>query len=186
MSMISAQIDELRLMARLVREYEYKEISRMLRKAADTILVMDERLRDAERHHRIDMDVIGLMYHPEIVEQLEAENAKLRTQLADVTESMGRVEERCAKLRELISEPTKCDSCEAMLDCDECLRADVTHKERKRLKYENDRLRNLVARVWVVARLLHANKHITDMRITDEFRAECEEEFSELGIEVDG
>lgn len=31
----------------------------------------------------------------------EAENAKLRQQLADVTESMGRVEERCAKLREL-------------------------------------------------------------------------------------
>ena len=32
-------------------------------------------------------------------ERLEAENAKLRTQLADVTASMGRVEERCAKLR---------------------------------------------------------------------------------------
>lgn len=32
----------------------------------------------------------------------EAENAKLRQQLADVTESMGRVEERCAKLRELV------------------------------------------------------------------------------------
>lgn len=28
-------------------------------------------------------------------------NAKLHQQLADVTESMGRVEERCAKLREL-------------------------------------------------------------------------------------
>lgn len=78
MSMISAQIDELRLMARLVREYEYKEISRMLREAADTISVMDERLRESERHHRIDMDVVGLMYHPEIVERLEAENDKLR------------------------------------------------------------------------------------------------------------
>ena len=32
---------------------------------------------------------------------LLAENAALRTQLADVTESMGRVEERCAKLRKL-------------------------------------------------------------------------------------
>ena len=31
----------------------------------------------------------------------EAENARLRQQLADVTESMGRIEERCAKLREL-------------------------------------------------------------------------------------
>lgn len=36
-----------------------------------------------------------------VAESLETENAKLRTQLADVTESMGRVEERCAKLREL-------------------------------------------------------------------------------------
>ena len=35
-------------------------------------------------------------------DQLKAENAKLRQQLADVTESMGRVEERCAKLRELV------------------------------------------------------------------------------------
>lgn len=40
---------------------------------------------------------------PELCEQnaeLHRENATLRTQLADVTESMGRVEERCAKLRE--------------------------------------------------------------------------------------
>lgn len=34
--------------------------------------------------------------------ELQDENAKLRTQLADVTESVGRVEERCAKLRELV------------------------------------------------------------------------------------
>ena len=32
------------------------------------------------------------------------ENAKLRTQLADVTESMGRVEGRCAKLRKLAAD----------------------------------------------------------------------------------
>lgn len=38
------------------------------------------------------------------VGQLEAENEKLRTQLADVTESMGRVEERCAGLREACAE----------------------------------------------------------------------------------
>ena len=35
------------------------------------------------------------------IARLKAENDTLRTQLADVTESMGRVEERCAKLREL-------------------------------------------------------------------------------------
>ena len=33
---------------------------------------------------------------------LKKENAKLRQQLADVTVSIGRVEERCAKLRELL------------------------------------------------------------------------------------
>ena len=32
-------------------------------------------------------------------DQLKAENAELRQQLADVTESIGRVDERCAKLR---------------------------------------------------------------------------------------
>ena len=46
-------------------------------------------------------DLVDCMVHPDIPDQLAAENAKLRTQLADVTESMGRVEERCAKLREL-------------------------------------------------------------------------------------
>ena len=36
-SMISAQCDNLRVMARLVREYDAKEVSRELRDAADTI-----------------------------------------------------------------------------------------------------------------------------------------------------
>lgn len=35
---------------------------------------------------------------------LEADMEGVRQQLADVTESMGRVEERCAKLRELCGE----------------------------------------------------------------------------------
>lgn len=37
MNEINALAHELRLMARLVRDYDYKEISRMLREAADTI-----------------------------------------------------------------------------------------------------------------------------------------------------
>ena len=36
------------------------------------------------------------------LEDARAENAKLRQHLADVTVSIGRVEERCAKLRELL------------------------------------------------------------------------------------
>jgi hypothetical protein len=42
------------------------------------------------------------------VVRLMAENAKLYTQLADVTESMGRVEERCAKLRKLVVDICSC------------------------------------------------------------------------------
>ena len=61
------------------------------------------------------------------VETLQAENAKLRDAL-----------DFCLKY------VPKCDECEAMLDCDECLRADTSHKERKRLDYENAELRELV------------------------------------------
>jgi DNA repair ATPase RecN len=40
--------------------------------------------------------------------EIDEENAQLRQQLADVTESMGRVEERCAKLRELVRDYERC------------------------------------------------------------------------------
>ena len=49
---------------------------------------------------------------------LERENVKLRQQLADVTESMGRVEERCAKLRGLVKYTLLC--CERGWPCEEC------------------------------------------------------------------
>ena len=45
MSMLNTQIDDLRLMARLVRDYDYSQISQMLREAADTIEVLRERLQ---------------------------------------------------------------------------------------------------------------------------------------------
>lgn len=48
MSMLSSQADELRLMARLVRDYDYKEISRMLREAADTIEGLRDRLQELQ------------------------------------------------------------------------------------------------------------------------------------------
>lgn len=49
-----------------------------------------------------------------------------------------------AKLREELADAPKCEACEAMLDCDECLRADGSHKERRRLSTENAKLRELV------------------------------------------
>ena len=61
------------------------------------------------------------------MDALEAENAKLQEEL-----------DLCLRLA------PDCDGCEAMLDCDECLRADSSQKERKRLDYENAKLRELL------------------------------------------
>lgn len=58
-------------------------------------------------------------------------------------------------------------------------------RENESLKMENDELRELVCRIWNAARLMQANEHITGMRITDEFRSECEAKFAKLGIDVD-
>jgi len=74
MSMLSLQIDELRKAAEY---YDGSEAASIMRYAADTIW----QLRDD-------------------LQRTNTENAALRMQLADVTKSMGRVEERCAKLRE--------------------------------------------------------------------------------------
>ena len=74
--MLSAQIDELRKAAEY---YDDSEVASIMRYAADTIW----ELRESVHRERAEADT-------------------LRTQLADVTESMGRVEERCAKLRELV------------------------------------------------------------------------------------
>ena len=81
--MISAQIDELRELAGDgSMEWVAGPISAsVLREAADTIWQLRDDLQRAN-----------------------AENAKLRTQLADVTESMGRVEERCARMRKACAE----------------------------------------------------------------------------------
>lgn len=46
MSMLTAQVENLRIMARLVRDYDYREISRALREAADTIENLRNRLTE--------------------------------------------------------------------------------------------------------------------------------------------
>ena len=52
-----------------------------------------------KRMHELDDYVDALIAENR---RLQDENATLRQQLANATESMGRVEERCAKLRELV------------------------------------------------------------------------------------
>lgn len=59
----------------------------------------------------------------DVLEELQHENATLRTQLADVTVSMGRVEERCARLRELcrrFSDYVSQDRCEGCVYKSRC------------------------------------------------------------------
>lgn len=45
---LSSQVNNLRLMARLVRDYDYKEISRMLREVSDTIMSLWNSLTTSE------------------------------------------------------------------------------------------------------------------------------------------
>ena len=49
-----------------------------------------------------------------------------------------------ADMLDEVADTPKCETCESMLDCDECLRADASQKERKRVDYENAKLRELV------------------------------------------
>ena len=70
------------------------------------------------------------------VETLQAENSKLRDELDLCLKQVKKCEECEAMFN--------CEDCEAMLDCDECLRADSSQKERKRVDYENAKLRELV------------------------------------------
>jgi rubrerythrin len=49
--MLTAQVENLRIMARLVRDYDYREISRTLREAADTIENLRNRLTDQTCHN---------------------------------------------------------------------------------------------------------------------------------------
>ena len=92
MSMLSGQCDRLRKAARTERALGHYNLDFLLMDAADTITELRDRLQESERHHRVDMEVIGEMVHPEVVEQLEAENANLRelveTLLADAMENV--------------------------------------------------------------------------------------------------
>lgn len=73
-----------------------REIDAAIRKQTMEIAIATGEMPDYVGHKD---EIYGL--HCDIG-RLERDNAELRTQLANVTESMGRVEERCAKLQELV------------------------------------------------------------------------------------
>lgn len=114
-------------------------------------------------------------YHDRISHGLEAENARLRKEVADWQDQYVRVVERNRELRESVAAAKK------------------AAKERQASEFrkyyevcdEGDELRELVKKIWVCARLMDANRQIEGMRITDSFREECEAAFAKLGIEVD-
>ena len=101
------------------------------------------------------------------------------TVLASIAES---IEAENAKLRDELANAPKCEECEAMLDCDECLRADGSHKERRRLSVENAKLRELVCE----AHSCKTNEGCCEDCYCDEGCCPIERRMQELGIEVDG
>lgn len=90
---------------------ERKDVQEALERRIDELCAEVERLRQELAIHESSeqekvIDYLGKECADWEVQYLALadENAKLRTQLADVTESVGRMEERCAKLRELVRE----------------------------------------------------------------------------------
>lgn len=79
MSMLSAQSDELRKKAEELRHVHADDASAGLlfaamgamREAADTIENLRDRLQESERHNRINLEVMGEMHHPEIVDLMQ-------------------------------------------------------------------------------------------------------------------
>jgi predicted RNase H-like nuclease (RuvC/YqgF family) len=112
------------------------------------------------------------------IEELEAMNKRLRKENDTLCH---RIDELCRENEKLMGEladAPKCDACEAMLDCDECLRADGSHKERRRLSAENDKLRELVKAMTPFLCCM-------PFASCNTLAANVRERMRELGIEVD-
>ena len=86
----------------------YRDESREWREVAERAQAENAKLREqvaeSERVHEIDMEIVGLMMHPEVVERLESENAKLREEVIDLRKSSQTYEAENAKLRELVAD----------------------------------------------------------------------------------
>ena len=115
---------------------------------------------ETRRYVRKGADWEAKDYATRKIVELQTENAKLRDEL-----------DFCLKYA------PNCDECAAMLDCDECLRADASQKERKRVDYENAKLRELVRDMTAEIRGLGVDfKRVGWCDYADRMR--------ELGVEV--
>lgn len=115
---------------------------------------------------------------PNVVSLQEAleRNAKLFEAATKWMAKAAHFEAESTKLRGELADAPKCETCEAMLDCDECLRANDSQKERKRIACENVKLRELVDELYPLA-------DYGAMDVSELDRAH--DLMRELGIEVD-
>ena len=189
MSMISVQIDELRKLADDIESrYGYPTAVKALRYAADTICQLrDDLQRTNAEYAKLREQMERLVTLLRVDCDIDASWDGLRRFWSiGLTENGCLMRDRAckaevenAKLREELANAPKCETCEAMLDCDECLRADGSHKERRRLSVENAKLREQAARAW---RLFTENGavHPSDLSEVDAVR----DGLRELGVEV--
>lgn len=71
---MSLQIDRLRDRAKVLRQGDWSDgadDAALMEQAADTIESMRDKLQESERHYRINLEVMGEMCHPEIVELMQ-------------------------------------------------------------------------------------------------------------------
>lgn len=160
MSMLSSQIDALREASRTYQRMGNRSASNMLKDAADTIW----QLRDD-------------------LQRTNAENAKLQEQGARLFDKTLELGTENAKLRDELADTPKCEACEAMLDCDECLRADGSHKERRRLSAENSKLRELCSDMFKLAGEVYVPFEDADDWMARD--GDIERRMRELGVGVD-
>lgn len=132
--MLSAQCYELRAVAESVG-LAVPQAATLMMEAADTI-------------DRLDLALDSKRIAERRVTELLDDNANLREQGARLFDKTLELRTENAKLREKLAASPQCETCEAMLDCDECLRADESAKERKRLDYENTKLREKARELW--------------------------------------
>ena len=104
---------------------------------------------DLQRHCENQRKRIGEL--EELYSKSKEENAELRIQLADAIESMGRVEERCAGLREFAQDMMQffedgdyCTTCEKAAECNaseiyesDCLMHSVFKDRMRELRVES-------------------------------------------------
>ena len=101
----------------------------------DLLLENDELKAENARLRELILDAADMMGENEKLRELAEQ---LRMQLADVTESMGRVEERCAKLRSMVHDMRycikrnhRCDNCDFNVGTDCLLFVNINKRMRE-------------------------------------------------------